>query len=187
MKNAFVVSVICNGLQIFGCGSAFITINYFGRRTLLLWGSAICGICMFGFAGVAESKSPHAAPVLIMFICLFVTVYSATWGSVCPIVLGEIPSNRLRAKSVALSLATAWAWALVVIVCVPYLLSPEYANLGTRLGFVFGSLTVIVFICTWAFVPETRNRSLEQIDEMFINVSTVFQPKGTPSIWLTIS
>jgi MFS transporter, SP family, sugar:H+ symporter len=50
----------------------------------------------------------------------------------------------------------------------PYLLGPGYANLGAKVGFIYGSIGFTG--CIWAFFyyPELKGRSLEEIDLMFI-------------------
>lgn len=60
---------------------------------------------------------------------------------------------------------------MLVICGTPYLISTQYANLGTKVGFIFGGLTVPLFLFVVFCVPETKGRTLEEIDEMFLNVS----------------
>jgi MFS transporter, SP family, sugar:H+ symporter len=158
LGNAFEVTVIVNACQIAGPLLAFIVVRKIGRRPLLIGGAAVCGFCMLAFASVAQGapNSPAAAKCLITFICIFFFTYAGTWGSVGPVVMGEVPSNRLRSKSVSIALSFAWVFCLAIICSIPYLLSPEYANLGTKLGFVFGSLTVAVLVATILILPETK-------------------------------
>ena len=72
--------------------------------------------------------------------------------------MGEIPSNRLRSKTVSIALASGWVVSLAVVTAVPYLLSAAYANLGAKVGFIFGSLAVPVLIATILIVPETKGK-----------------------------
>jgi hypothetical protein len=60
-----------------------------------------------------------------------------------------------------------------LIVCgSPYLLSVDYVNLSTKMGFIFGSITTLGTILIYLYLPETKDRTLEEIDEMFLNVSS---------------
>ncbi|KAH8660278.1 putative sugar transporter [Xylariales sp. PMI_506] len=171
LTNAFLVSVISYACSTAGCLSTFWLVTWFGRRTLLLVGGATVAVCMLTFASVsvADPGSVAANNVLIAFICIFNYAYSATWGSIVPLLVGEIPSNRLRSKTVSLALACSWILSLTVICGVPYLISPSYANLGTKVGFIFGGATVPVTVFCLFFLPETKGRTLEEIDEMFLN------------------
>lgn len=59
------------------------------------------------------------------------------------------------------------------IVCgSPYLLSLDYVNLGAKMGFIFGGITTVGTILVYFYLPETKDRTLEEIDEMFLNVSS---------------
>lgn len=49
----------------------------------------------------------------------------------------------------------------------PYLLYSPYANLNSKVGFIFGSFAALSIIFAYFFVPEVRGRSLEEIDKLF--------------------
>lgn len=55
----------------------------------------------------------------------------------------------------------------MVAFTVPYLLYPPYANLESKLGFIFGSIAAAATLFTYFCVPECKQKSLEQIDIMF--------------------
>jgi hypothetical protein len=96
--------------------------------------------------------------------------YAASWGSVVPVVVGEVSSNRLRTKTIAFAMSGNWATSMLVICGAPYLINPAYANIGTKIGFIFGGLAVPLAVFTYFCVPETKDRTLEEIDEMFLKV-----------------
>jgi hypothetical protein len=173
--NAFVINVIVTGCEIFGVFVAFAIVRFVGRRPILVIGAFTQGFCMLAFSILAEAapNSVLATKFLIAFICIFCFTFSVTWGSIGNVVLGEVPSNRLRSKTISIAMSVSWVVALAVITGVPYLLSPDYANLGTKIGFIFGGISVFVFLGAIFIIPETKDRSLEEIDEMFMNVSVV--------------
>lgn len=51
---------------------------------------------------------------------------------------------------------------------IPYLLDAPYADLGSKVGFIFGSFACCCCVFTWFFVPECSGKTLEQIDELFL-------------------
>ncbi|KAL6247002.1 hypothetical protein RBB50_006309 [Rhinocladiella similis] len=169
--DAFVVSVIANAVAIGGTVAAFPIVKYLGRRRTMIVGAFINAFCMLSFASISDAHpgSKAAAKCLIAFICIFSFTYSATWGSIGPIVIGEVPSNHLRTKTVSIALGLSFLMALLVITSIPYLIGAAYLNLGTKIGFIFGGLTVLVWIGTMLYLPETKDRTLEEIDEMFLN------------------
>lgn len=158
---------------IAGSLASFVLIKYVGRRMILLVGTIVQTICMFAFAiiGVATPGTNAAARSLVAFVCIFCFSYGATWGPVSFVVVGELPSTRLRSKTLALTTSVGWSFNVLISVGMPYLLSPAYVMLGTKVGFIFGGTEILALIFTFWFLPETKDRSLEEIDEMFMNVS----------------
>lgn len=49
----------------------------------------------------------------------------------------------------------------------PYLINATYANLGGKLGYIYGVINVLVVICVFFFIPELKGRSLEEVDQLF--------------------
>jgi len=174
-QDPFISAVIATSMAITGTLVAIPIIKYVPRRTLLLVGAVVSGSCMLLFAIVNEAApgSPTASKFIIACICIFSFSYSASWGSLGPVIVGEIGSNRLRTKTVAIGTGAGFLLALIVITTIPYLIGATYANLGTRVGFVFGGLTVLIMVVTYFYLPETKDRTLEELDEMFINVRSL--------------
>lgn len=67
------------------------------------------------------------------------------------------------ALSAAFNVVAAW----LVSFTLPYLLNKPYAGLGPRVGYIYGSLCVFCALYALLFVPETKGRSLEELDELF--------------------
>jgi SP family sugar:H+ symporter-like MFS transporter len=173
VQNAFIITVITSVCAVAGSATAFPLIRYIGRRPILLGGAAVCAISMLAFAivGAAAPNSIASARCLVAFSCLYIFTYGATWGPVAQVVIGEIASNKLRSKTLAIATTINWMCTLFIVCGTPYLISISYANLGPKVGFIFGGCTVLTCFWTFFFLPETKDRTLEQIDEMFLNVS----------------
>lgn len=56
-------------------------------------------------------------------------------------------------------------WGFVL----PYLFNPNKANLGAKVTFIFGGLSVLCLIYLWFCQPETTGLSYEELDQLFIN------------------
>lgn len=175
ITNPFVISVISGVCGIAGSATSFFLIKYIGRRPILIGGAVGQGTCMLIVAsvGTAAPSSVVAAKCLSAFVCMFIFAYGATWGAVSQVLLGELPSTKLRSKTVALATMAGWLCDLLIVCGMPYLISPEHVNLGPKVGFIFGGCQVVVLVWTIFFIPETKDRTLEEIDEMFMNVSRV--------------
>lgn len=52
---------------------------------------------------------------------------------------------------------------------IPYLVFEDHANLGSKVGFIFGGIAVLAFVFVFFCVPECKGKTLEQIDWLFSN------------------
>lgn len=59
------------------------------------------------------------------------------------------------------------AYSFVVSFTLPYLLDPPYANLQSKVGFIYGSICFLALVWGYFFLPELKNRSLEELEELF--------------------
>ena len=84
-----------------------------------------------------------------------------------PVTSSEVPSLRLRDKSISLAWNVQNVSNFLVSFTLPYLLNAGYANLGSKVGFIYGSIGLAGVVWGFFFLPELKGRSLEEIDEMF--------------------
>jgi len=144
-----------------------------GRRRSLLWTSIAQGAAMYyvGFyvrfdPPVEGAKVPPAGYVAIVMIFLFASFFQFGWGPVCWIYVSEIPSARLRAMNVALAAATQWLFNFVVARATPNMMM-TVGKQGYGTYFIYGSFCFGMFVFSYFLVPETKGRSLEEMDELF--------------------
>ncbi|KAL2678460.1 hypothetical protein Neosp_009206 [[Neocosmospora] mangrovei] len=111
----------------------------------------------------------------IIFPVLYMVGFGSTPGLVISqgtkipsmqIVKSELPHTSLRDKSIMIHWSVANVCNFLTTFTLPYLLQALYANLGPRVGFVYGSINVVIIILVFFYMPEMTNRSLEEIDEM---------------------
>jgi hypothetical protein len=50
---------------------------------------------------------------------------------------------------------------------IPYLINERYANLGGKVGYVYGSINVVMVALTYFIIPELKGRTLEEVDQLF--------------------
>lgn len=126
---AFDLSVGMYALAILGNLLSWSVMRVVGRRTLYLWGCAACTVIMFaaGCVGLAPD-SPAIAWSLGSLIIFFTFIYDITIGPICYSLVAEIPSTRLRVKTVVLARVAYNVAFMVAGVLMPYMLNPTAWN-----------------------------------------------------------
>jgi len=148
---------------------AIVVIDRVGRKTLYLVGSL--GMCI-ALVCLAVTYFTHLVGVLTMvFVLAFVAFFAACIGPVFWTLVAEIFPNRIRGKAVAL--ASAMQWSVYFFVA---LLFPRFLELvGGGFAFLFFAAMVLAqFLIVKHYLPETRGKSLEEI-EMHWNQHTQVQ------------
>ncbi|CEL02174.1 Putative General alpha-glucoside permease [Aspergillus calidoustus] len=123
-------------------------------------------LCM-GIAGSVNNTAGVTAAV--GFYTMYNFFYNVGVGSNVYAIAGEIPTSALRTKTLAVSLISSNAvntmWSFVA----PYMFNPGYGNLKAKVGFVFGGFMAFFIVGAYLYVPETRLRTYEELDELFMN------------------
>lgn len=50
---------------------------------------------------------------------------------------------------------------------IPYLLKAPYANLGGKIGYIYGSINMAMVVVAYFWIPELKGRTLEEVDQLF--------------------
>lgn len=138
-------------------------IDRIGRRSLLLFGSAGMIISLAGLSTVFFLERFDGILVLF-FILFYIASFASSLGPVVWVVISEIFPNHLRSKAVSLSIMALWFACFVVALIFPVMIS----TLGGGYTFVLFTLICILnLIFITRFVPETKEKSLEQIEKDF--------------------
>ncbi|KAK9481980.1 general substrate transporter [Lipomyces starkeyi] len=151
-----------------------------GRRPVLLIGAIVMGFWLFLIGGLLMHYGepnpvlnqpytwivvghPSATRAILASAYLAVATFALSWGPVSWMYPPEIVPLRIRAKSVALATASNWASNFALGFAVP----PLLRSIQWRLFFIFGSFNMAAFIHVWFAAPETKQRTLEELDEVF--------------------
>lgn len=141
----------------------------FGRRPLLLVsgiGMAL-GTLIMGGLGLDANPSYSVSQAVVGLVFFYMITFSLGWGPVVWVVCSEVSTGRNRSKLMTLSTCTNWFFNWLVSFTFPYLFDADAAALKTRVGFIYGSLMVCAIVWVFFLLPETAQRSLEDIDELF--------------------
>jgi hypothetical protein len=100
-------------------------------------------------------------------IVIWASVYFMTVGAMAFVILGETSASSMRAQTVAWATAVQAIMGLIVNSAIPYVVTPDEANLKDKVGSVFGGLGAIAIAWAFMYVPELKGRMFEEIDWMF--------------------
>lgn len=152
------------------CIAMVFVVDRFGRTKMLMYGSALMSACMWYIGGYVMSSSPSSSKHISAggyAACTLIYIYAIgfcfSWAGVPWIYCSEIFPLRIRGISVALCTATHWLMNFVIARSVPYMIT----NIGGGTYFVFASFLVAAILFVFFFVPETKGRNMESMDELF--------------------
>lgn len=134
---------------------------------MLMTGSVVQAAALFAMGGLGLRNTgsySHKAGEAAM-LSVFGAAFSFAWGPLNYVVTTELPALRLRDRSQRVASIVNILTNFVVTFVVPYLL----AALGSRVGFLFGALSVLAGVFVFLCVPECSGRSLEEVDRMFLD------------------
>ncbi len=133
-----------------------------GRRPLLLWGLGGMILMLLVLAGgFAWGAHGAVAYFTVASVAAYVGFFAIGLGPVFWLLISEIFPLAVRGRGMSVASVANWGMNFVVTLVFP----PLVAALGSASAFlVFAVLSVGAFIFTWAEVPETRGRSLEEIE-----------------------
>ncbi|GAC96509.1 potential hexose transporter [Pseudozyma hubeiensis SY62] len=178
LKDAFIITIIVDVIEVVGVLCSFLLVNRFGRRPLLLWTSVPMFIALFVVAGIGTKGLPPRGESLpwpgvitvtqgrtiAAMICIYVFFFNLAWGPLAWVVASELAVGKNRSKIMSVGTACFWIIAWAVTFTLPYLF--YNAGLGAQIGWIYGVGTLIAMTFVYFYIPETFGRSLEEINEM---------------------
>jgi sugar porter (SP) family MFS transporter len=145
----------------------FIAINFIdriGRKTLMLIGS-IGLIATLGLVAQAFYTQDFSGWSVTIYLLLYIAFFAFSQGAVIWVFISEIFPNQVRAKGQTLGSTTHWVMAALIAFAFPMLAE----KLGGGHTFLFFSVMMVLqLLFVWKVMPETKGRSLEQIERTLV-------------------
>ncbi len=147
---------------------AIYTVDRWGRRPLMLVGAAGMSLCLFAMG--TASFFGRAEAWLLFLILGYIACFALSVGPVTWVILSEIFPTRIRGR--ALSLCTFCLWTANFLVSQTFPVLNENPWLVSHFNhafpfWIYGLLCVVELLFVWFLVPETRGRSLEEIERLW--------------------
>ncbi|KAM0327433.1 hypothetical protein ACHAQA_005719 [Verticillium albo-atrum] len=198
INNAFTIQMITSSINVVSTLPGLYAVDKFGRRPLLLWGAV--GMCVSQFlvailgttttgqdsSGNIIVHNLEAQKASIAFVCIYIFFFASTWGPLAWVVTGEIFPLKFRARSLSMTTATNWLLNWAIAYATPYLVNygPGNANLQSKIFFIWFACCFLCISFVYFFIYETKGLSLEEVDELYTEVSSArkspsWRPKTT--------
>lgn len=167
--NPFTMSIASNVVGIGGVALSLYSIRLVGRRTQLMVGTAACGLAQLVAAAVytAHPGTKTSGQVLTAMSALYNFFYCSTISPYAWTVGAELTTQRLRSYTIGLGSALNFLLAWAITFSAPYFINLAYLNWGAKYGWIWFVSCFIMVAWMFFFLPETKDRTLEELDELF--------------------
>ncbi|KAH7916637.1 general substrate transporter [Hygrophoropsis aurantiaca] len=141
-----------------------------GRRPLLMWGAIGCFFSLIVVGSLVAAYGddwlghPMAGRAAIAFIFLYDVNFSYSWGPIAWVLASEIFPLHLRSTGVSISVSTAWMANFIIGLVSPMMLT-QIPNGGTY--YFFAAFSGMAFLTSVFLIPETKGRTLEEMNAAF--------------------
>jgi MFS family permease len=142
---------------------AVVAIDRMGRKPLLLSGLAGMGISMLMLGFRFQTADVHSSTGLLVPILAFIAFYAFSLGPVSWVLVSEIFPTKTRGAGMAVCIVVMYLADFAVTFAFPWMME----ELGSGVFHVYAAVCGIGILFVASLVPETKGKSLEQIEAMW--------------------
>jgi sugar porter (SP) family MFS transporter len=140
-------------------------VDRWGRKPLLLIGNVIMVITLSaaGWVVLGVKDTGTVGILMLILMVLYLVGYELGWGAVVWVMMAEVFPLKARSAGMGIASVVLWAATGIVSAVFPIMSDPKALGIGGSM-FVFAGINVVLFALTKWLVPETKGRSLEEIE-----------------------
>ncbi|PIA82374.1 D-xylose transporter XylE [Gaetbulibacter sp. 4G1] len=146
---------------------AMFTVDKFGRKPLIYIGAIgmIVGFLLLGITLQQQS----VGIISLLGVLIFIASFALSMGPVVWVLLSEMFPNKIRSVAMSIAVAAQWAANYVVSQSFPIVMDSDVNNgaiwNGSLPYFIFIVFIIIIVVLTYKYIPETKGKSLEEIEK----------------------
>lgn len=161
---ALLQTIAIGGTNLVFTVVAMLFIDRVGRKFLIVAGSLgmtvmLAGLSLLYFLNMATGL------LVLIFILGYIAFFAASLGPALWVVVSEIFPNRLRSKGMSVAVVALWVAASVVAIVFPVMLE---ALSGALTFLIFALICLVNLWYVWRYVPETKGKTLEELETELI-------------------
>jgi SP family arabinose:H+ symporter-like MFS transporter len=162
-SDALGLNVIIGGINFLATIVAIWIIDRAGRKPLLMASSGGMAVSLV-VLGAAFRHQPVPAALVLAAILAYVTSFGIGMGPGVWVLMSELFPTRIRGRAMAIATVALWLASL--------LLTVTFLSLVSAIGpsgtfWLYAALSAFTFVFLWRVVPETRKKTLEEIERMW--------------------
>ncbi len=162
-------TIIVGAVNLIFTVVAIVTVDKLGRKPLQIIGALVMAVAMFALGGAFALQIKGVVALLCML--LYIAGFAVSWGPVVWVLLSEIFPNQIRGKAMAVAVAAQWvanflvSWTFPILNDNPYLVNTFHHGFAY---WIYGVMSVLAALFMWKWVPETKGRTLEQMQALWL-------------------
>ena len=169
MNDPMMLTVFMGIINISFTLVAIFTVEKWGRKPLLIWGSLGMALGAFGVAVTFGNES--LALVTAASLLLYSACFMFSWGPICWVLIAEIFPNTIRGAAVAIAVAAQWISNFIVSSTFVPMFNMHLTE-GDDFGHwftygLYGIICIVAALFVWRLVPETKGKTLEEMSALW--------------------
>ncbi|CCD25928.2 Hxt14p NDAI_0G01520 [Naumovozyma dairenensis CBS 421] len=166
LNDPYVAAIVMSIVNFVGTFGGIYLVERVGRKLCLVYGSfgMFCCMIVYSTIGSFALNLPGTNIGMIVVACIYIAFFATTLGPVTVVLVAELFPLRTKAISMATCSDANWLANFAISFTSPLIIS----QIGFRYGYVFAACLFFSTIFSVTNVPETKDKTTSEIDDMFI-------------------